>query len=145
MSALLEYLSPSTRRNDFGKKKDLYEQVFKTREYFCFEYMNPTADPNLFGWRLDAHGRYQPITANEQGWLWSEELDLWVGTWDGRLEHDTTTWMRFYTANGGLVLTAAEAATRRADEEQRRADEEASQRKALEAEIERLKAQFAAQ
>ena len=126
---IFEFLSPSTRRADLGKKKRLYEQTFGTQEYFCFEYMTPEVKDNLLGWRLDEYGRYQPITPDERGWLWSEGLQLWVGTWQGVVARDETIWMRFYTPAGELVLTLAEA--------------EAAARQAAEAEIARLQAELA--
>jgi Uma2 family endonuclease len=87
-----------------GKKKTLYEQTFKTEEYFCFDYFNPEAEDSLKGFRLIA-GRYQPIQPNEAGWLWSEKLGLWVGTWPGTYKRDQSTWMRFYTNNGSDSFT----------------------------------------
>jgi len=119
---IFEFLSPSTRRRDLGEKKALYEQTFHTREYFCYEYIDPQANPRLYGWRLDAYGRYQPLAPNERGWLWSEELQLWVGDWYGTIERETTLWMRFYTADGDLVLTKAEAAQQQAILAQEHAD-----------------------
>ncbi len=128
-NVIFEFLSPKTRRVDLEEKKKLYEQTFGTREYFCFDYLNPEAENSLMGWRLDAHGRYQPIQADERGWLWSEMLELWVGRWSGTLLRDETTWLRFYTPEGELVLTPAEAERQRAE--------------AAEAELARLKAQLA--
>lgn len=107
---IFEFLSPSTCKNDLNDKKNLYERTFATSEYFCFDYLNPVSENSLCGWRLDAHRRYQPITPNEQGWLWSERLGLWVGMWQGTIDRDTTTWMRFYDVEGKLVQTPTEAA-----------------------------------
>ena len=129
---IFEFLSPSTRQRDLTKKKELYEQTFRTREYFCFEYMDLDATPRLLGWRLDERGRYQPIKPNDQGWLWSEELRLWVGEWYGTVERETTLWMRFYTSAGDLILTKAEAVEQRAEQ----AEAEAA---ALRAELVRLR------
>ncbi|EDN69542.1 conserved hypothetical protein [Beggiatoa sp. PS] len=42
----IELMSDST---DLGEKKDLYEQVFQTHEYFVFE---PKNSHSLQGWRL---------------------------------------------------------------------------------------------
>ncbi|MEM7129771.1 MAG: Uma2 family endonuclease [Chloroflexota bacterium] len=129
---IFEYLSPSTRGRDLGDKKALYEQTFTTSEYFCFDYLAPESEDSLVGWRLDANRRYQSITPNENGWLWSERLELWVGTWQGTIDKDTTTWMRFYTEDGELVLTGTEAAEARAQ-----SVEDENER--LRAEVERLR------
>jgi Uma2 family endonuclease len=134
---IFEFLSPSTRHRDLGEKKTLYEQTFHTREYFCYEYIDVNATPRLYGWRLDANAVYQPLPTNERGWIWSEELQLWVGEWYGTVERETALWLRFYTADGDLVLTKAEAtqqqailaeeqaevAVQRADEAEQRAGE----------------------
>ena len=45
---IVELLSPTTMSEDLGPKKDLYERVFKTADYFC---VNPD-DWSLRGWRL---------------------------------------------------------------------------------------------
>jgi Uma2 family endonuclease len=154
---IFEFLSPSTRQRDLGEKKTLYEQTFHTREYFCYEYMDANATPRLYGWRLDANAAYQPLQPNERGWLWSEELQLWVGEWYGTIERETTLWLRFYTADGDLVLTKAEAAqqqailaqeqaevaVQRADEAEQRAAQEAAARQAAEAEAAALRAELA--
>jgi len=46
---IVELLSPTTMSQDLGPKKDLYERVFKTAEYFC---VNPD-DWSLQGWHLE--------------------------------------------------------------------------------------------
>lgn len=112
---IFEFLSPKTRRVDLGEKKQLYEQTFRTHEYVCFDYLNPTEGDSLLGWRLDAHGRYQPIEADSRGWLWSKGLALWIGRWSGSILRDDTVWMRFYTSDGELVRTPAEAEHQRAE------------------------------
>ena len=76
------------------------------------------------------------IEANPQGWLWSQELRLWVGLWQGEFQRINGTWLRFYDSQDQLVLTEAEAEAQRADAEAQRAD-------AAEAEVARLKALLA--
>ena len=88
-------------------------------------------DDGLSGWRLDARGRYKAIKANKQGWLWSEELKLWVGRWSGSVLRDDTVWMRFYTPEGELVLTLSEAEQQHAEQETQRADQEAQRAERL--------------
>jgi Uma2 family endonuclease len=148
---IFEFLSPKTRHRDLGTKKHLYERTFQTREYFCFDYLHPSGEESLFGWRLDAQRHYQPIVPDPRGWLWSEELQLWVGRWTGSFERDTTTWMRFYTLEGELVLTRAEQATdlvEQAEQQTEQAEqraEQAEQRAKQEAQrAERLAAQLQA-
>lgn len=117
---IIELLSRTTAEEDRTTKKDLYEQVFHTPEYFCYD-----PEPrHLVGWRL-SDGRYQPILPDERDWLWSEELGLWLGTWDGVYQNDRAIWLRFYDRDGQQVFTEAEAERQRAE--------------ALQAEVDRLK------
>ncbi|MCP4702021.1 MAG: Uma2 family endonuclease, partial [Gammaproteobacteria bacterium] len=53
---IFEFFSPSTRHKDLKEKKDLYEQTFRTREYFCFDYLAPQKENSLSGWRLNKLG-----------------------------------------------------------------------------------------
>jgi Uma2 family endonuclease len=106
---IIELMSGTTRREDLTVKKDLYEKTFRTHEYFAY-------DPDsreLRGWRLN--GTYEPIDADSRGWLWSEELGLWLGLWQGFFLGHEMPWLRFFHADGRLVPTFAEAAQQRAD------------------------------
>jgi hypothetical protein len=93
---IVEILSDSTANIDRTKKKILYQNTFRTPNYFWF-------DPNTLEWqgfRL-IEGQYQAISANEQGYLWSEELGLYLGIFDRKL--------RYFTVDGQLVPTPQEA------------------------------------
>jgi hypothetical protein len=95
-NVIVEILSDSTANIDRTKKKILYQNTFRTPNYFWF-------DPNtleLQGFRL-IEGQYQAISANEQGYLWSEELGLYLGIFDRKL--------RYFTVDGQLVPTPQEA------------------------------------
>jgi Uma2 family endonuclease len=118
-NVVIELCSPTTIANDYGEKKDVYEQSLRVFDYFCYD---PTTD-HLDGWRLKGE-RYEPLTPNEHGQLWSEELELWLGVWRGAVyESGEEAWLRFFDARGNLILTPAEEEKRRADEQQLRADE----------------------
>ncbi|MEG4852694.1 Uma2 family endonuclease [Microcoleus sp. B5-D4] len=116
---IVELLSPSTANQDTGKKKDIYEQVFRTPDYFVFDPFEPNS---LQGWRLDANLRYQPLVANERGWLWCETLGFWLGTWEGIVDRETATWVRFFDESGNLVLLPEEAAQQQAEAAQQQAE-----------------------
>ncbi|WOB66966.1 Uma2 family endonuclease [Microcystis aeruginosa] len=95
-NVIVEILSDSTANIDRTKKKILYQNTFRTPNYFWF-------DPNTLEWqgfRL-IEGQYQAISANEQGYLWSEELGLYLGIFDQKL--------RYFTVDGQLVPTPQEA------------------------------------
>ena len=104
---IVELMSSSTANVDTGVKKDLYERVFRTRDYFVFDPFDPNS---LAGWRLDANLRYQPIVPNEQGWLWSQTLGFWLGTWEGTIDRESAVWLRLYDEAGNLVPLPEEAA-----------------------------------
>jgi Uma2 family endonuclease len=113
---IVELLSPSTAAVDRGVKKDLYERVFRTPDYFLFDPFDPNS---LEGWHLDLGRGYQPLPLNDRGWLWCETLQLWLGTWEGSIRREppngTCHWLRFYDVDGNLVLLPEEAAQQRAD------------------------------
>jgi Uma2 family endonuclease len=132
---IIELLSPSTARVDLGAKKILYQGVFHTRDYYVFD---PFDRNSLQGWHLNLDSGYQPIPENNRGWLWCQSLGLWVGTWDGAIENDATTWLRFYDESGNLILLPEEAEHQRAEAEHQRAEAE-SQR--AEAEHQRAEAE----
>ncbi|MFQ3638619.1 MAG: Uma2 family endonuclease [Chloracidobacterium sp.] len=147
---IVELLSPSTQSADLGEKKRLYERVFRTAEYYCYG-PDPSegASPQLLGWGL-VRGQYEPIAPNAEGWLWSAQLGVWVGAWEGRYHALQTRWLRFYDADGRLVLTRAEAAEAKLEAAEAKAEaaraqaEEATARAAaLEAEVRRLQALLA--
>jgi Uma2 family endonuclease len=114
---ILELLSPSTERIDRNDKMKLYSRVFRTREYYLYDFDKA----RLEGFRL-AGDLYQPMRPGEQGRLRSEVLGLDLGLWNGRVEGETTNWVRFFSPDGSLVPTAAEAAEQRAEAERQRAD-----------------------
>jgi Uma2 family endonuclease len=127
---IIELTSTSTEADDKGAKKEIYEQILRVSEYLCY---NPQTN-ELVGWRLQA-GHYVDIRPNEQGWIWSEELELWVGTWWGEYLGRPNRWLRFFDSAGRLVLAEWEA-----EAEAHRIEAEA--RRAAEAEIARLKAKL---
>lgn len=105
---IVELMSPSTAQVDMGVKKDIYEQTFRTPDYFVFDLFDPNS---LRGWRLDLSQGYQPLVPNQQGWLWCQQLGLWLGTWSGMIERVNAIWLRFYDQVGHLVALPEEVAT----------------------------------
>ena len=109
-NVIIELLSDSTAKVDRGLKKQIYQETFRTPDYFWF-------DPHSLefeGFHL-VDGSYQPIPATEQGWRWSEQLGLYLGIHQGQL--------RFFTVEGNLVPTPEESATaaqQRAETERQR-------------------------
>jgi Uma2 family endonuclease len=111
---IIELLSESTASVDRTDKKALYQNIFRTPEYFWF---SPITG-ELAGFRL-IERQYQPIPGDEQGRRWSQVLGLYLGVKDERL--------RYFTAEGQLIASPAEAAaheTQRAEHERERAEHE---------------------
>jgi len=132
---IVELLSDSTAEVDKGTKKNIYERVFKTPDYFVFDPFEPNS---LQGWHLDANQRYQPLMPNERGWLWCQTLGFWLGTWEGTIDRETGVWLRFYDNSGNLILLPEEAAKARAEQEQQRAEQERQRAERLAAQLRSL-------
>lgn len=131
---IVELMSPSTAEVDKVTKKEIYERTFRTPNYFVYDPFNPSS---LQGWQLDASHRYQPLQANERGWLWCD-LGFWLGIWEGTIQRETAPWLRFFDSSGDLVLLPEEAAqvkvqqaTQQAEQEHLKAERLAAQLRAL--------------
>lgn len=94
---IVEILSNSTATIDRNAKKQLYQDIFRTPDYFWFH----PETLEFAGFHL-TDGQYQPLPPNSQGWLWSQQLQLFLGVHQQQL--------RFFTPEGQLVQTPEEAA-----------------------------------
>ncbi|MEL4895344.1 Uma2 family endonuclease [Crocosphaera sp. Alani8] len=97
-NVIVEILSDSTAATDREEKKQIYQDTFRTPDYFWF-------DPYTLefqGFTLIS-GKYQPIEPNQEGWLWSEQLQLYLGIDEDKL--------RYFTSEGELVPSPEEAAS----------------------------------
>jgi Uma2 family endonuclease len=119
-NVIIELLSPSTAEVDRTDKREIYQNIFRTPEYFLCDPQTDTIE----GLRLGGGQVYEPIVPDERGWLWCEQLQLWLGNWQGEKMGLTATWPRFYDAGGRLVPTEGEAERQRAQQEQERAQQE---------------------
>ncbi len=117
---IIELLSDSTAESDRTTKKAIYQDIFRTPEYFWFS----PESLEFVGLRLQG-SHYQEIPANEQGWRWSEELGLYLGIHDRKL--------RYFGPEGELIPTPAEAALQerqkfiQAQQQAAQAEQEAAQ------------------
>jgi Uma2 family endonuclease len=132
-NVIVELLSDTTEQNDRGDKKQIYQDIFRTPEYFLF-------DPwtgELEGFRL-VGGHYESIAADARGYLASDQLGLLFGVRDREL--------RMFTRDGELVPKPEEAAAQaeahaaRADAHVARAEARAAQVEARAARAEALAA-----
>jgi Uma2 family endonuclease len=94
---IVELLSASTAKTDRGLKKQRYQDIFRTPDYFWF-------DPHSLEFKgfhlLD--GEYQVLEPTAQGWRWSQQLGLYLGIHQEQL--------RFFTREGNLVPSPEETA-----------------------------------
>lgn len=125
---IIELLSDSTASKDRGGKKHVYQNIFRTPEYFWFH----PQTLEFAGWRLGGL-EYQSIQPNEQGWLWSNTLELYLGITDGKLRYFTNQGLLVPTPEEGekQALQLAEQERQRAEQEKQRADLLAEKLRAL--------------
>ena len=122
-NVIVEILSPKTAATDRGLKKQIYQDIFRTPDYFWF-------DPysiEFKGFHL-VDGRYQELQPNPQGWLRSQQLELYLGIYESKL--------RLFTVEGQLIPTLKEVAS------QEQQQKEQAQQQAL---AERQQREFAQQ
>lgn len=104
-NVIVELLSESTAQVDRTIKKQLYQDRFRTPEYFWFS----PSTLEFEGYRL-LNGVYDAIESDAKGWRWSEQLQLFLGIEAQQL--------RYFTPEGELVPTPAEAAQQSAAQAQ---------------------------
>jgi Uma2 family endonuclease len=94
---IIELLSDSTATVDRTLKKSIYQDRFRTPEYFWFS----PETLEFAGFQLVGF-TYQAIAPTPQGWLWSDSLALYLGIHNRQL--------RYFSPGGDLIPTPAEAA-----------------------------------
>jgi Uma2 family endonuclease len=94
---IVELLSDSTAATDRREKCLLYQDRFRTPEYFWY---SPETQ-EFMGLRL-VNRVYEEIPLDSLGRRWSQELELFLGVYQSRL--------RYFTPDGQLVPTPEEAA-----------------------------------
>jgi Uma2 family endonuclease len=111
---IIELLSDTTREVDKGEKKGLYEQLFRTSEYYLYDPFSQ----EFIGYHL--HGRhYQEVQQDAEQRIFSAVTGLYLGVRDG--------WLRWLTADGIVAPTPlewAEQEHQRAEQERQRAEQE---------------------
>src|SRR5215213_5185374 len=124
---IFELLSPKTEEMDRTTKKQIYQDVFRTAEYFLCDPRKKTVE----GFRL-VDGGYQPIAPDAQGRLPSERLGVGLALWRGLARTMVRNWIRLFRPDGTLIPTPEE----RAEAQRHRAE-------SAEAEVARLRALLA--
>ena len=101
-NVIIELLSPSTAQVDRTEKKSIYQSIWQVPDYFWF-------DPDRLEFRGFSlvEGSYQPIVPTSEGWLWSQELGVYLGISNNRL--------RLFSFDGQMIPFPEEAAEQRAE------------------------------
>jgi Uma2 family endonuclease len=151
---MLEYVSKSNARKDYGDNMLKYEHELKVPYYLVF-------DPEEEELTLYRHNdkKYVPVAPDENGRCAIVELDLAVGLLDGwvrfwhrgellplpadllRSLENTQEQLAYMTRRADVEARRADAEARRADAETRRADVETQARMEMERELENLRKQ----
>jgi len=123
---VFEIASQNTWQVDLEEKPAIYARM-GVREYFVFDpqpglgvWTNQwRAKERLVGWRLQADGSYQELAKDEQGRMWSEELESWLV-----LDQNDNENLWLYSAEGELRVNQAQAERRNAEAERRNTEAE---------------------
>ncbi|NMG08459.1 Uma2 family endonuclease [Brasilonema sp. UFV-L1] len=131
-NVIVELLSNSTAKVDKGTKKQLYQDVFRTPEYFWFH-----PDTLEFQGFCLMGGQYKSIEPSAEGWLSSHQLELFLGVHESKL--------RFFNSDKQLIPTPeerVEAAQQQADAAQQQAEAERQQKELAQQRVEELLAKL---
>jgi len=126
---IVEILSSSTTAVDKGLKKQVYQDTFRTPDYLWFH----PVTMELQGFHL-VDGKYQEIQPTTDGRLWSQQLELYLGVYEGKL--------RFFTTENQLILSSEELAEQerlRAEQAEERVQQAEVRAQQAEQEIARLR------
>ncbi|NET56510.1 MAG: Uma2 family endonuclease [Symploca sp. SIO2E6] len=142
---VMEFLS-ETEGEEYSPKSTyppgkwfFYESILQVPYYAIFE---PDSG-DLAVYRLDAGSRYQTQIIEENGLYWIESMNLFLGVWQGKRETRRGYWLRWWDAEGNLLLWGTEQSA-----QERLRAEQAEQSLVAEhqqLEQERLRAQLAQQ
>lgn len=111
-----------------------YEQVIQVP---CYTIFRPETG-HIEVYALEA-GKYQEQTADAAGRFWIPGLNLFLGVWHGTHSARNGYWLRWWSAQGELLLwpeERAEAEHQRAEAERQRAEAERQEKEQLQAALE---------
>lgn len=109
-NVVIELLSSSTAAVDRGIKKQLYQEVWRVPNYFWFH----PETLEFAGFHL-IDGRYEAISPTENGLLWSDQLELYLGIHERQL--------RWFNVEGQVMPLPEEAERQAKERSQQRANQ----------------------
>ena len=129
---VMEFLSDaegteySSKRTYPPGKWFYYEQILQDPNYIIFEPESGTLEVH----HLDESGKYDLHTPDENNRYWLDEMQLFIGVWEGRRENRDGYWLRWWDEAGNLLFWGTELVEkeRKAKEQEREAKETALKR-----------------
>ena len=140
---VMEISSGSTYTGDIQPdKKPRSYGLMGVKEYFAYDPNEPRIYPKrigkrLLGWRYGTDKQAVTIKPDEQGRMWSEELESWLVADGG--------YLRLYDGNGAMRLTKGESeeAEKQMERDGRMAEYQRAERERMEKEVERAEKEAA--
>lgn len=129
---VMEFLS-DTEGTEYSSKRTYppgkwfyYEQILKVPNYIIFEPESGSLEVH----RLDESGKYDLRSPDENKRYWLNEMQLFIGVWQGKRENREGYWLRWWDEAGNLLLWGTELVQqeREAKEREREAKEVALKR-----------------
>jgi hypothetical protein len=129
---VMEFLSDaegteySSKRTYPPGKWFYYEQILQVPNYIIFEPESGALEVH----RLDESGKYDLRSPSKNNRYWLNEMQLFIGVWQGRRENREGYWLRWWDEAGNLLLWGTELVVqeREAKKREREAKETALKR-----------------
>jgi len=116
-----------------------YERILQVPVYVIFH--PKTGELDVY--RLE-NGRYTPALADENHRYWIPEIGLFLGVWRGQKAETKANWLRWWTADGNLLLWGSEhieQERQRTEQERQRAEQERQRAEAAEIALEQARSE----
>lgn len=115
-----------------------YERILQVPLYGIFH--PKLGELDLF--RL-VDGKYESQSADENNHFWIPELNLFLGTWEGKRSQISTNWLRWWDSSGNLLLWGKEIIEQeklKVEQERQRAEQERQRAEVAELELQKEQA-----
>lgn len=99
----LETDGPERNTTPYHGKFWIYERVIRPAYYAIYEVKSARVDVFQL-----VSGQYQQLVADRHGHFYMDHLDLALGIWHGKFMNMTLPWLRWWNADGQLILLAEE-------------------------------------
>lgn len=138
-TVVMEFLSDaegteySSKRTYPPGKWFYYEQILRVPNYIIFEPESGTLEVH----RLHESG-YDLRTADENNRYWLDEMQLFIGVWQGRRENREGYWLRWWDEAGNLLLWGTELVIQEREAKEREREAKEREREAKETALQRL-------